>query len=431
MGKRGASRRYEYLLDSPEISAWYNNLARRNKTTADVYLRRLARVVLGALGKSPVDLLALEQSALEDAVSACIDHEFSRGMLGSTVKGFHKALVSFLAWHGRKILRDNTIPGAESYPNAESEVIPDQDALRRVLQVSQPRTAAMLAVLAQGGVRLQVLGTIDASLGLRLGDFVEATVTGEGLVFDVVPTRVEVDRGLSKHGQPFFFFLGEEACELIQAYLRVRVQGGEVLEPDSPLFRPFGGKARFMLRNNIGDSIRRAMRQAGVGGRPYVWRSYYANRCQLAESKGFLEAWRKFCMGHTGNIQTRYAMRKGALPDDSVDRMREAYGGALPFLEAHVQEQEDPTPRFAAMILQAAGMGEDEVGALDLDAMNQTEIATLLQDAFDRQRSEAAVLSTEVRQRILPIAELDQALQNGWLFKAALGNEQVVVEQNG
>lgn len=183
MPAKGSRTWHSQMLEHEAVAAWYHNLARRNPTTADVYLRRLARVLDGALGRNPVDLLGMDQQELEDAVSACIDYEFQRGMLGSTVAGFNKAIKSFLKWHGRRITRDNTIPEADQYPNAESEAVPDQNALRAVLKAAQPRTAAMICVVAHGGQRLQVLGLIDASLGLRLGDFVDARVTPQGLEF--------------------------------------------------------------------------------------------------------------------------------------------------------------------------------------------------------------------------------------------------------
>ncbi len=425
---------HDRVLPDPDVRSWFDNLARRNVTTADLYLRRLARTLDAALGIKPGALLAMDQAELENAVSTCIAHELDRGILGSTVLGFERSVKSFLKWHNRKVTRDNVVPGGHHHPRAESEAVPDQELLARVLKGAETRTAAIIAVLAQGGVRPQVLGLIDASRGLRLGDFVEATITPEGIEFEEVPTRVVVSRELSKNGKPFFFFLGPESCEYVQAYLRGRVENGERLSVESPLFSPIGGKPRFMLRNNISDCVRRAMRRSGMAGRPYVWRSYYANRCQLAESKGFLEAWRKFCMGHTGDIQTRYAMRKGALPQDSVEQMREAFKLALPFLETGGQQQDDPTLGMTEMILRAAGTSEEALREMDLQEKSREELLEIVSTAFagasEPVGSRDAVPSQGIRraQRIVATQDLQDALNEGWLFKANLGDGSVVVE---
>src|SRR5687768_7597728 len=109
---RGFEPRWTYLLDAPQVATWHANLARRNKTTADNYLRRLGRVVDGALGRSPADLLAMDQPTLEDAVSLCIDHEHASGQVGSSIVNTIKAIKSFLRWQNRDVKRQNFVPDA-------------------------------------------------------------------------------------------------------------------------------------------------------------------------------------------------------------------------------------------------------------------------------------------------------------------------------
>src|ERR1041385_2857380 len=263
--------------DATEVLAWHANMARRPKgqTTADYYLRHICRVSEAALGMNPVSLLTLPQTALEDAVSRCIAYELDRGKLGSSVNNVKKALASFLRFHLREVKRDNYIPGAESYPNAEEATIPEQPQLRLVLQACRERTAVCLLVVAQGGQREQVLGR-GGKNGLRLRDLVDLRLAPEGAVsFAKVPCQVLVSPELSKNGKAFFFFLGPEACHAILVYLRLRLQRGEVLTPDSPLVRPDRGMARFMHAGNVGTNIKKAMQRAGVEGYPYLWRSYY------------------------------------------------------------------------------------------------------------------------------------------------------------
>lgn len=433
--------RWTHLLQIPAIAAWHGNMARKNASTADVYLRRLGRGCHNALGKTPDALLKLNQDELEDAVSLCIDHEFKRGQLGSSVVGVVKALKSFLKWHGRKVERPNAIPGANEYPNADNYQIPDQAALHAVLKRAHLRTQVMIVMVGQGGQRLRVLGNIDGDNGLRLGDLQDLRLTADDVGFRTIPARVLVPRTLSKNGKPYQFFIGPEACATVLAYLRQRLKAGEALKPDSPLVRAHGGKPRFMLRNNIGDCMRRPMRASGIEAPPYIWRSYYANRCQLAEPHGFLEAWRKFFMGHAGNIQTQYANRK-QLPADSIETMRAAYAKALPYLETTLRAPETPLPEIASVVLRAAGLTATEVLALDVKRKTADELASIMQDALTRRASAAApqaptppVAPQPValhhglpRQKIVNLADLASALADGWSFRTTLPGDQAIVE---
>jgi hypothetical protein len=214
------------------------------------------------------------------------------------------------------------------------------------------------------------------------------------------------------------------------------MKNGEVLTPESPLFRPYGGESRFMIRNNVSDAIRRAMRDAGLQGRPYIWRSYYAHYCQQVESKGFLEAWRKFFMGHKGNIQTLYANRKANIPPGSIELMRQSYELALPLLETGEDRHQDPTMRMVALVLRSAKATSEHVQRLNLDSSTEDELVQILEDAIKASlvsRAETLSAATEpeaFRQRLVQPNELAQALQEGWFIKLQLSDGQVVVERH-
>jgi integrase len=432
MPKKGDRKWHALLLPHPQIQSWYDNMARRDQTTADESLRRLGRNVHDALGKDPVHLLGLDQQALEDAANACITHMFKRGLKGCTVQGFYVTLTGFLAWNRRKLERKIAIPGADEYEGAESETIPGPDGLRSVLAACSLRTRASLLVIAHGGQRPEVLGLEDARLGLRLGDLVDLVLGGpEGVSFRKVPCKIDVGKQLSKNGKRYFFFLGPEACEAILAYLRQRLRDGEALSPEGPLFRPNGGKPRFMTRAGICNNIKQAMQRAGHQGRPYVWRCYFAHHAEQAESKGLLASWRKFFMGHKGGIQTRYANRKVGLPAESIEEMRQAYAKALPRLETVAQKTEDPTLQTTQLILEAAGFTAKEIAALDVEAKPTEELGSLLREALQaRQKAQQAPvpLVQAARQRVVAAGELESALAQGWLWKATLPDGRLLME---
>jgi hypothetical protein len=126
------------------------------------------------------------------------------------------------------------------------------------------------------------------------------------------------------------------------------------------------------------------MRKIGMTQRPYVWRGFYSNRCQIMEGKGFLDAWRRFFMGHRGDIQTRYSLRKQALPEDSIEQMRAAYRLALPLLETEESKKTNPRHELAKSVLLAAGYSERELQSMALEDQPFESYLNALRDGYTR-----------------------------------------------
>jgi hypothetical protein len=424
-------------LQYPEMAGWNNNLLRRPKgaTRADIYFRYLCRAVEGHLGKSPVDLLKMNQPELEDAVTHCLEQELKHN-LGSTVENLKKAFASFLAYHLKETKRDNYIPGVEDHPNADGATIPEQHPLRRVLDNCDARTAVCLVIVAEGGQRLRVIGQIDAKNGLRLRDLTDLVITPKGVSFKSVPCQVEVSKELSKNTKAYFFFLGPEACERILAYLRLRLARGEVLTPDSPLVTPSRGPPRFMYRTNIATNISNAMQRAGVEGYPYLWRSYYSNRCGMVESKGFSKELREFFMGHACGIQARYGMRKKGLPGDYIESLRKSFEKALPFLESRTATEPEAAQDARRLLMQACGFTDEELNAMEEAGLTDEEWAQKARDGLTKRLQDTApappaparAAPAEPVQQVIPLAQVKRYLAHGWRFKATLGADEAVIE---
>jgi len=269
-------------------------------------------------------------------------------------------------------------------------------------------------------MRPQILGNYDGSNGLRLKDLPELDI--ENLAFTQTPARVNVSRELSKINKPFFTFIGEEACAYVLVYLRKRRKQGEHLDGESPVIRPDNGAPRFCLRNNICDTIRRAMRSINQPQRIYIWRSYFANRCMMAESKGFLASWRNFFMGHTGDIQTRYGLRK-QLQDGVVDEMRAGYGRALPFLETLRMVVDDPLPEFLGAMLRVDGASEEDIVRMELACRSRDEQVRAVREmlaAMPARQAGPVFAQGEARQKIVGLDAVESLLGDGWLYKATL-----------
>jgi len=422
MPEKGSGK-WQALLQDRDVRRWHDNVARGARATADNYLRLLGRFCEASTTtpKALLDLKVKERDdTLSDFVSQLID-----GKKTSMALGVKKAVVSWLDWNGQKLSRNIRIPHANERPTLREEYVPEQDVLRRVLNVANAQARASISVVAFAGQRLEVLGNYEGTDGLRFRDFPEARIEKKALVFEVIPTLIRVPASLSKNGLPYLTFLGAEGCEYISGYARERMEDGEKLTLESPVLTPKIAEKEFIRSNNVGDLIRKPMRAAGVDLRPYVWRSYFASRAMMAESKGLLRDWRAFFMGHDGGIQHRYSLQK-RLPSDTIEAMRKAYAAALPYLETTQQRQaEDPTLRVVNVLLQAAGYSEEEIREMALETKSQEEIAELLRD---KPPSGPAASLPMLRQRIIPLGGLDAALAEGWAFKASLPDGRAVVE---
>src|SRR2546428_2540963 len=132
---------------------------------------------------------------------------------------------------------------------------------------------------------------------------------------------------------------------------------------------------------NIGDLLRKPMRGAGLKEPPYIWRSYFASRAMLAESRGFSRDYRTFTMGHQGDIQHVYALHK-KIPPDAVEAIRRGYRAALDFLETRKSADREAELKdlFRRQILLVAGMTEGEVDKMDLAGMSDADLQRIVRE---------------------------------------------------
>lgn len=417
----------------PDVKRWFEYRASRSKDSASMNLRNLLGSLHAFRGSRPADLLAMSQEDLDAYMQDFVKFFLKKGDTGSYVSKRVDAVKSYLKWHGRKLVRPLYVPGSDESPNAESQEIPTQGKMAEVFMACNLRTAAITAMEAYCGLRPQVLGRSDGSDGLRLSDLPELEVKGKKVAFAKVPTRVKVRKNLSKTRKAYFTFLGPEGCDYLAAYLGSRLEAGEVLRPDSPLFTP-GGEPRFMRRGNIQDSVRLRMRALGVTATTYILRSYFDNRCVMAESHGLPPLYRDFFMGHKGGLQTRYALRK-ELPPDTVEDMRRAYSKALPFLETRTSaSQEDPYRRMVEGVLRATGHSPQEIAKLDLKGMDETAMGKVVTDVLEKRvaaqiaSQQAASPAPRVRQKVVEGNALTSMLEQGWTFRATLPDGRSVIE---
>ncbi|MEA3203537.1 MAG: hypothetical protein QOI63_1212 [Thermoplasmata archaeon] len=428
MPRRGAKDWHALMQEMPDVQPWFEYRASRSKDSADVNLRNLLGSLYACKDLTPAELLAMPQEQLDAYMQGFVKFFLKKGDTGSYVSKRVDAVKSYLTWHSRDLVKPIFIPGADDSPNAERQEIPTQEKMAELFIACDLRTAAIVALEAFCGFRPQVLGRNDGADGLRLSDLPELEIKGKKVTFAKVSTLVKVRKNLSKTRKAYFTFLGPEGCDYLAAYLRSRIEAGETLKPDSPVFTP-GGETRFMRRGNIQDSVRLRMRKVGFAATTYILRSYFDNRCVMAESHGLPPLYRDFFMGHKGGLQTRYALRK-ELPPDTIEDMRRAYGKALPFLETRAQpEQERPMLNLLETMLRDGGRSEQEVAKMDLRGMDKAAFNRLLADTIaNRVAVQAAPAAGKVRQKVVESKALTEMLEQGWTYRATLADGRAIIE---
>ncbi len=340
------------LLTDDDIRRWFENLARGSELTADKNLRILARYCRLEDTTPPGIINAYEEDkkAFIDRLMDFIEEQ-SNGVgnggkprAASYLKEYLTVLSSWIRHHHLDPPRGIKVGDTGATPTLQDERIPSKEQLRDILHRATPRARAIIALMAFAGLRPQVLGYGNGVDGLRVGDLVDFAIEGNAVVVNRTPAQVEVRRELSKARRAYFTFLGEEACDIVRAYLQQRLDGGEKLEEISPVIRctpgfERGGKrvgaknygSPFLVTRNVTREVRRAFGM-GFKQRPYVLRSYFDTILLYARTKtGLPRDFRVFWMGHTGDIEHQYTLHK-TLPPDMIEAMREAYARAEPFL---------------------------------------------------------------------------------------------------
>lgn len=332
------------LLEVEEVRQWFEDLARKNQTTADENLRVLARFLREA-GFRPRQILEAQQdrpSRMEfvNAFREYIGQKLAAKRLPGYVKNFGKVLNSFLNFHGYPDLPKVRVGNTQATPTLRGAPFPTRDAVRRALFLATPRARVGTAFMAFAGVREKVLANRQGTDGLVLGDLPELQVENAGVEVLKSPMVVEVRSELSKLGHDYLTFLPDEGIGYLTDYLQSRLEGGEEMGPETPLYRVKAGfdhmkrrqgspsyEGLFVQTPVVYKDIKKAL-----GQRPYDLRRYAEDGLMLAERKaGISRDFRAFWMGRRGTISAEYAFHKGLQPE-RIEEMREDYRKAVPYL---------------------------------------------------------------------------------------------------
>ena len=435
------------LLDDSNIRRWHSNVSKGSEILADIYLRALGRFC-NQIGKSPMQFISLPLDKMEDMLQDYADSlEAAGGYSPGTINSYLKAVKSWAAWNKKPIQRKIKVRNADRKPTLENERSPTQDELGRVLysEAAALRTRVCIAFIAFSGCRLEVLGNYRGTDGIRIRDFPELEIRNDKIEFARAPAMLTVRGELSKSHRRYFTFLCEEGCGILKEYLERRMLEGETLSKDSPvvytttvqakkvepLMKAHGSEdiTPFLRTTKIGETIRRAMRAVGLPWRPYVWRSYFDTNLMLAESKGMVtHAYQQFWMGHVGDIESEYTVRKNRLPDNVVEDMRKAYERASDLLQTRkktsdVLSEEKLKNALKEQLMMLAGYSKEELARMDLSSLSNEDV----QEAV-RRKLAGMMNGNGSRQKVVPADSIEQFIGEGWEFVSSLPNGKVILK---
>jgi len=382
---------------------------------------------------TPKELLAKDEGELHAMILDFISSWKRAGHAGSYTHGMVKSVKSWLAHNGIRINRPIKIRGSQETPTLKDERVPTQEELHKILLAADPRDRVACVLIAHSGLRIEVVGNADGTDGLRLGDLPDLKIDGDKVEFESVPMRLIVRPDLSKARHSYFTFLGEEGCGYLRSYLEDRLRSGEALRPESPVIAPRwqrrpktapegkGEEHIFLWTNNVSDSIKGAIRTAGLQLRPYVLRAFFDTQLLMAESKGKIaHDYRAFWMGHRGNMEARYTTNKGRLPQNLIADMRSSYEGCQGFLSTiPLTGDTDSVASIARVMLVGLGYEDGELDGRDLSdlAVLQEMVRTRVQPAQ----------ANGNRQKVIHPRDLPEYLDKGWRFMAKVNEEMAIV----
>jgi len=420
---------YSKLLDDADFRRWFDNARRGSPITGYEWLRRMG-FIQKKFGKSPKQIAAMNQKQAVNFLLDMVGELEKEKRSGSYISNLVKPVKSWLEFNGKPVVQKIKIPGRGELTRFADERPPTQEELGRILNAADLRAKVACSLVAFSGIRLEVLGSFLGDEGLKVGDLPEMTVGDGSVEVEQVPAMIAVRKTLSKMGNPFFTFISAEGCDYLKQYLELRMRRGEKLTPKSALITPIMSTiaGNHIRTTNIGDLMRKPIRDAGFQWRPYVLRRYFDTRLMMAEADGLIiRDWRVFWMGHKGDIEATYTVSK-RLPEDVIERMRESYAKSadkyLATTKKQTTTQEQIVATFNRKFLEMSGYSAEEIDKMgDLTAMTSEQVQELM-----KKKSMQALGLNGNTQRVVPMVEVKQWIAQGWEYVSTLPTNEAIIK---
>jgi integrase len=427
--------KYRHLLEDEAFASWIENIARGSKVNAEVTLRRIGRICM-LLQVTQKDLAVMSKGEAGAFLFRVVSRLESDGNRSSTIAGCVKQLKGWWRFNDLEVTRQVRL--ARDVGVYDNERVPSHQELHSIFEHADLQKRVACALMAFSGVRPGVLGNRDANDGLKVSDLPEMVIRkGDGgedkVEFLKVPAMVVVRRTISKTGRQYISFLPEQGCGYVKQYLEWRMHIlKEKIDGASPLItaNQFNPRyvGRFVRVCTVSDAVRHAIRTAGFGWRPYVLRRYFDTRMMGAEQEGkVIKDYRVFWMGHTGDIEHVYTLNKGNLPEDLLEGMRQAYAKAsekhlATLVQASISRDEVVNTARAEALKMFGYTDEELLGIGDIARITMEQLQQLI-----HAKSKQMLGLKEETQKVVPVAELERWIEQGWDYKRDLPDGRAVI----
>jgi integrase len=477
-----ARERIAALLAEPNVTRWYKDhsvtaTARTQLEQLDIFLTRTKLA-------TAAELLALARTnplALQDRVAEFMEQALAQG--------YSQKYSLNLWWGARSFLnRYGAAPAwnpkpkkiAEEAEGGEIEIVPTLEQMRQIVSALPTRARAAALLIATSGIRVGVLGGQYEAEGLRLRHLPELKLNGEGApTFERTPFVIQVPAHLSKTNRSYLTFSTAEAADALCAYLRVRKESGEKLQPSNAVIAPdprggaSGRRAKdgtaFVSRKSLAFTIADPMRRVappGVYWHAYTLRKWFSTQMESAESRGLITRTRReYFMGHSGGVDTAYNL-DNPKSAEKIEELRAAYKRCEPFLSTQKSARQPDEEDLKKAIL-SVFFSEEELAGLDVTRLSAQEIRAMVADrirgshdgpttdmqgphpTFSSQKepSEGPISALvtgsqsssaqqgdegpdcEAPEEVVTLAEVKSRLASGWTLVSSLGNGEAVLRR--
>lgn len=300
------------------LSEWKNYL---NKHKSAVTVKNYASclsLVLDDLNLSPKQLIKLMEKDPDELRSRLKTYFTDKiaGLAPLTKNQRLSALKSFVHFHD-----DQFNFGRIEFDKSHTQIsifddeIPTRETLREIFDnAPSDRARAAISLYAFCGLRPMII------VNLKLSDLWDTNIRDGRVEFTKEPAMIVIrkDTPGNKAKVDFFTFLIQEGIDYLERYLNSRE---DELTNDSPVIlyptvsTPESAKTK-MWR----EISKKAFKKSGFDARPYILRSYFDAHAgdNLRRTK------REFYMGHKGDLDVSYHMRKKHTPQ-KIKQLREEW----------------------------------------------------------------------------------------------------------
>ena len=235
----------------------------------------------------------------------------------SNVANYVSAVKNRLEYEGIILTKKIRIPNRHIHHTIANQVVPTKDQIIRFLQNARPETQLVIALMAFLGIRFNVIGD------LRVSDFPEMRITDKEVIFEKMPTRINIRLSVTnKSKKEYMTFLIESGCQILKNSLELRLRRGEKLEPNSFIIKTDCIKDSIKQRANVvSRRLYTVFNKIVYESRPYSLKDFFATA--LANT-GIQQNYQTYFMGHTGPVQNVYSTNRKQ-PPEQIEFMRNLF----------------------------------------------------------------------------------------------------------